>query len=1019
MKPIKLEFRGFITYKEKIEIDFTKLYDKKIFIISGDTGSGKTTIFDAISFALYGQTSRNIPMDKLRSDFLSSEDLYTYVKLTFEADRKIYEIERIPSQRAKKSKIDQNISHAASLYDITNEKILLAEKIGDVESEIRSIIGLDKDQFTKVMLLAQGEFQQFLHASSKERTELLGKIFKTDQYKKIQEVIKEKSQESKKDLNFIDENLKNEIEKDDEINVVIDPNERISHDFTMIKSKINEIIKNYEVKLADENNNLEKENKKYASLVEQRQKDKTFNENILKFKKISAELREKSKDEAHFNDLKEKLKKAEYAKNISLIDENLDKNKVNLLENKVNLEKANNLSKDLEEKIAQSNENYLKLDEKNQQLDELKISKIKTTDSLNSLKEFKEKELLYQQIEKDLEKISSLSLENEELKEVLEQKRKDLYDQNYDLDEKRNKSLALEKNLTDLMNSEKEINNELEIYNKNQELLQKIAENKNLLQIKESKKEVLEKDIENFEQNRKIIQINDLIDQLNSTGICPVCGENHKKHFEKIEVNDIDIEAVNANLSEINQTITKLKTQNQIFKESIKESKGIDQIQLEKSNISQQITNINEEKESLSKSIGKIRQNADGKKSELVKVTEKTQKISNILSELKEKTKDSENLKSYYQANKEKMQSLDFESLSTRLEDLNTNIERLDREIKETNEFHNNLLNKQTKNKADITNFNQNIDTLEKSIDELKKQLDEKIKEKFDSFVDYKYYLDIYKEISQKSQEIEEYFTLLAELKINYKNLKEFEDKNLVDLDRIDKEIAQTNTSIKELSNTISNLKFKNLSITGIFENIDSLAKKYESISKESVIFDKLSEIANGNNGKVAGRQKVDFQTFVLTYYFDRVLNYANQRLLQMSNGQFTMIRTSYAKSLKTQSGLDIEILDANTGKTRPASTLSGGESFLASLSLALGLSDEISAENGGITIDTLFIDEGFGTLSDDYLAKVIEQIEKLSYDNKFVGLISHVSELKDAIDGKILVTYREDKGSSLEVIAW
>ena len=203
-----------------------------------------------------------------------------------------------------------------------------------------------------------------------------------------------------------------------------------------------------------------------------------------------------------------------------------------------------------------------------------------------------------------------------------------------------------------------------------------------------------------------------------------------------------------------------------------------------------------------------------------------------------------------------------------------------------------------------------------------------------------------------------------------------------------------------------------------ILANIKTLEEKYEKLSDESVILDKLAEIANGATGKVAGRQKVDFETFVLTYYFDRVLNYANKRLLQMSNGQFTMARTSEGKTQRSQSGLDIEILDANTGKTRPASTLSGGESFLASLSLALGLSDEISAENGGITIDTLFIDEGFGTLSDDYLSKVIEQIEKLSYDDKFVGLISHVSELKDAIDGKILVSYKEDRGSSLEVIA-
>lgn len=273
-------------------------------------------------------------------------------------------------------------------------------------------------------------------------------------------------------------------------------------------------------------------------------------------------------------------------------------------------------------------------------------------------------------------------------------------------------------------------------------------------------------------------------------------------------------------------------------------------------------------------------------------------------------------------------------------------------------------------------------------------------------------------EIKSKDQLINSYFNKLNELRITYKNLEQYEDKKLVDLEHIDSQIKVKSDSIKLLNEEISNIKVKIISINEIFANIENLNYRYEKLSDESVILDKLSEIANGAIGKVAGRQKVDFQTFVLSYYFDRILNYANKRLLQMSNGQFSMERSSEGKNLKSQSGLDIEILDANTGKTRPASTLSGGESFLASLSLALGLSDEISAENGGITIDTIFIDEGFGTLSDEYLAKVIEQMERLSYDNKFVGLISHVSELKEAIDGKILVKYSQDKGSNIEVIA-
>lgn len=1018
MKPIKLEIRGFITYKEKIDIDFTRLYDKKIFIISGDTGSGKTSIFDAISFALYGKTSRDIPMDKLRSDFLTPEDLYTYVKFSFEVDNKIYQIERIPSQRAKRTKVDQDIKHAASLYDITDEKILLAEKIGDVEKEIVNIIGLDKDQFTKVMLLAQGEFQQFLHASSKDRTELLGKIFKTDQYKIIQETIKEKSRASKKDLEYIDKNLQNEIEKDREINDAIDSGERITHDFKAIVEKIENISGSYEENLTSKKEAYAKENQTYTSLLEQREKDKNLNKNILKFRDVKTNLEEKLIDETYYIDLREKREKSTYAKNIAIIEKNLEKSKESLAANESQLEKASKLLEEISVEIEKSNKDYLLIDEKNQNLDTLKISKTKIIDSINSLKEFRKKKQAYLQIEKDLLSISEISKVNEDLKENLEKNRKDLYELNNSLDDKRNESLALEKNLADLNQSKKEACDELETYKKNQDLLEKINANEKELLAKEKEQSQLLGQVENFEQNRKIIEINRLIDDLNETGTCPVCGDKHKNHFEKLAVEEIDIELINKNLNQINAEITKLKTENDFYKESISEVKEIDQILKENSNLEVKIVNIKKEKEDLEKSINELLAASKDKKENLSQNTADIEKNNNLLDQLKEKTRDSEELKIYYQSNKEKMADLDLENLSGNLENLDENINSLEEEIKEINQKHNNLLNQQTKTQTEVENYKANIKKSKDDIANTKADLDNKISEQFTGFDEYKSYLALFDEIKAKSDQIDRYFKILEELKINFKNLKEFEGRDLVDLEKIENEIKEASQKLSQINEEISNTKVKILSIKDILANVKALEEKYEKLSDESVILDKLSEIANGSTGKVAGRQKVDFETFVLTYYFDRVLNYANQRLLQMSNGQFTMTRTSEGQNLRSQSGLDIEILDANTGKTRPASTLSGGESFLASLSLALGLSDEISAENGDITIDTLFIDEGFGTLSDDYLAKVIEQIEKLSYDNKFVGLISHVNELKDSIDGKILVTYREDKGSSLEVIA-
>ncbi len=240
-----------------------------------------------------------------------------------------------------------------------------------------------------------------------------------------------------------------------------------------------------------------------------------------------------------------------------------------------------------------------------------------------------------------------------------------------------------------------------------------------------------------------------------------------------------------------------------------------------------------------------------------------------------------------------------------------------------------------------------------------------------------------------------------------------------------EKDLSLVNKKIEEKANDKSILSDKKAEIFSeitifakVLEKITNLKDEYDRSLKSAETLAKLSKLADGSFGKVSGREKIDFETFVLTFYFDKVLRLANIRLLDMTDNQFSMVRNSDATDLRSKAGLDIEILDANTGKLRPVATLSGGESFLASLSLALGLSDEISMENGGIKIDTLFIDEGFGTLSKDYLTNAITAIEKLAYEDKFIGLISHVDELKEAIDSKIKVKYEPNLGSSVEVIS-
>ena len=265
---------------------------------------------------------------------------------------------------------------------------------------------------------------------------------------------------------------------------------------------------------------------------------------------------------------------------------------------------------------------------------------------------------------------------------------------------------------------------------------------------------------------------------------------------------------------------------------------------------------------------------------------------------------------------------------------------------------------------------------------------------------------------------MEEFFNNLEKLMISEENFASYKDMEVRDLDKLRGKIKSKEDERDIIRNQKSEIHTRLDNFSKVIARLKLLRKDYEMNMKENESLARLSKVADGSFGKVKGREKIDFETFVLTYYFDKVLKLANMRLLDMTDNQFSMVRKSDTTDQRSKTGLDIEILDANTGKMRPVSTLSGGESFLASLALALGLSDEISMENGGVRIDTLFIDEGFGSLSKDYLENAISAIEKLAYEDKFIGLISHVDELKEAIDAKIKVHYEPSEGSKVEVEA-
>lgn len=1018
MKPIRLKLRGFLTYKNQIEIDFTKLYDKKVFVISGDTGSGKTSIFDAIQYGLYGEVSRGIDVYSLRSDYLNENDSYTFVNLTFKVDDKIYEIERIPSQFAKKTKENQNIKNSAILYEITNEKKIIAEKIGEVNEKIKQIIGLDKNQFSKVMLLAQGEFQEFLKAKSDDRSKILGDIFKTYEYKEIQERLKYEALEANKNIDIIDRRLEDVIYKYDNLSKNINREDILVHDFANIKKA----IRSYQEKNQVEYENLEKNekdlSKKEKLLIEDREKVKIQNENIEKYKQIAKDLAENLSKDEKYKKLDHDLKKATYGENIKIYYQSFNKAKADLEKEENDLGKLRELFVENSKKLEKIKSDQIIFLKKEEELNQLKISlndNKKLLDNFNEFQIIKEKFLSMEEDEKEIKKIDGNIIQlNNNLKENNDK----FIDKSKEINQLKADKLAIQESIYQGKNKEESIKNKLDIIKENEEILEKISENKKLIGIKKEEKTKLAAKQRLYFENQRLIQINKFIDELNEIGICPVCKEKHQENFSKYQTIEIDIDNVNREIVQVSSDIETLNSENNLYKNSLKEAKEKSELLEELKILEKKLAENEKSLEENQILIENIEEELKNYEANISKITLELEEFQKNKSYLEEKNQDFEKTKIYYMANKEKMEEIDSKLLAEKIADKRKSIEKISKEIEENKKLYDEIKLKDQELKINIKNTKEQIEKTKADKIFYKEDFEKRMLEKFENFAEFEKYLDLFDEINAYKDEITSFFKDQERLITLSENYIQYKDLDIIDTKKIVENLSEINESLSDIMGKKLKININLSNINQTLSDLDEISKLYDDKKKDSEILAKLSKVANGSFGKVSGREKIDFESFVLTYYFDKVLSYANKRLDSMSNGQFMMVRSSSGNDLRQKQGLDIEIFDYNTGKKRPSSTLSGGESFLASLALALGLSDEISAENGSIKIDTLFIDEGFGTLSEDYLSNVIEQIEKLSYENKFIGLISHVKELKDAIVGKILVTYTSNQGSFIEVKA-
>lgn len=918
MRPLKITMSAFGPYAGEVTLDMQKLGKSGIYLITGDTGAGKTTVFDAISYALYGEASGNYRENTTLRSKYASADTPTFVELEFEYNNEIYKINRNP-EYPRPNKRGEGFTKQSANAELVMPDGSVITKIKEVSAKVEEIIGINKNQFSQIAMIAQGDFRKLLNCETNERSKIFRKIFKTEPYHNIEIKLSSLFNELKRNR----EKEKSGIEQ--YINQ-LKCNENDTLSLELERAKSGDVLIEDVIKLAGEIINKDtleytKTQKNIESINEEIEK---INSNIKLYENQEATKKAYAKASAKLEELKTKRNDCEKAyKSAEAQRERLDDltRKINLINSKMpkydELKSLENSINERAQSFEKSN-NLLKLKQQ-----EITLLEKEIDEKSKALEEVKGADLLVQK----------LTVEKEEINKKAE---------------------AL-----------KELKTEIDRCK---------TEQKNLKNAQSFAKSALDEygALENEYNNIYIAFFNEqagiIADELKDGEPCPVCGSTSHPNLARKSENapsQADVESA----------------QNLVKKAQEKADKARDTASALKSRFDEISANV---KYAAKKLFGTDDNVFDDYNSNINALKKEYDCTLALLKTANEK------LNLYQKLDKEipKIQEKQ-KSLSDEISKLNTQKASDEAFISENTKRVTSIKSELDFESADLakdklkeyTNLSSDIkNTIEKS----KNDFDD-IKSKYDTQMGTKASLE--------------------------NALKEFKEIDLVSLNE---KSLKLNEHKKDIDRTAKSLYSRIESNKLLVDNISEKRDILKGYDDKYVWLKALSETANGD---ISGKEKITLETFVQMTYFDSIIRKANIRLLTMSDGQYELVRRSDAETLKKNEGLALDVIDHFNASSRSVSTLSGGESFMASLCLALGLSDEIQSSNGGIKLDTMFVDEGFGSLDGEALDRALSALTSLSQGNRLVGIISHVDALRDRIDNKIVITKDRTIGSNAQII--
>lgn len=909
MRPVYIRMSAFGPYAGIQELNMEELGAGGLYLITGDTGAGKTTIFDAITFALYGEASGDSrEAGMLRSKY-ADPSVPTEVELTFIYGGKTYKVCRNPEyERPTKRGTGMTMQKAEAELIYPDGRVVTKPK--DVTAAVTEIMGVNREQFCQIAMIAQGKFRDLIEKGTTERQKIFREIFRTAPYQQVQDILKGKYRALERECETLRESVKQYIQG-------ILWNKDASEE-----TPVEEVME-----LLTEQNKADQEIQ--AGLFEELQQK----EQVLQ--KIRSELerdRERKKRQKLYQELQDRRKAQR--EQITELQQRYREEQGKEPERR---RLADEISR-LESLMPQ----YLHLEElkKNERADQDEREKLSG------------KQRQYEAKQEELKgKIQEGREAGESLADAPEEYQKLLFES-----EKHQKYMERLQNLSKVI---------LQYEKLQQNLLVKQQEYQTV------RDRVQKKESEYRVKNQAFLdeQAGILAQTLVEDQPCPVCGSIHHPapaeqnpgapSKDELELLQQELEQCRVREAEASRKAGELLGNVQSRAESIKrEAEGLELTgTLEE--MKHQLANLQKQGQTTEKQL----QQEKGLASEKVKQKDMWNRL------LPEQKKALEKVTEELQQTRERQVALESKQKAAGEE-----IQRLTEVLpypgqKEAQDKHIELVQKQNVMKRQLEQAEKAVQTAEVEIagtegrlKELRQQLEGAVEADTEA-------------LRQKQTEIET-------------------------------EKAACEERGKELHHRIQNNQ-------SVLKNLQNRSKELVEKEKRYTMIRSLAVTALGN---IPGKEKIMLETYVQMTYFDRIIARANTRLMVMTGGQYEMKRRRGSSNLRSQSGLELDVIDHYNGSERSIRTLSGGESFQASLSLALGLADEIQASAGGIRLDTMFVDEGFGSLDSESLEQAVQALAGLAESKRLVGIISHVDELKNRIDRQIVVKKERSGGSIAEI---